>query len=180
MSRLTGRLRGEGGFTLVELLVALLVMSLVMGGTLTAVMAAVRGERYAHEFAEQIDGMRVAMDRLRKEVRSTRAVRLGSDDDTLILWLDRDQDQVPDTGEVVTYELVDVGGGLAELRRWTQAQGPAAAMVVARNLEPGTPFSYDAPPQDTKVVTITFQGASDWDLAPENLSVTTAVRVRNV
>jgi len=174
------RLQEEHGFSLVELMVAMIIMGVVGTATLGVVTAALRSQRFASEVRDEVEGVRVGMDRLRKEVRSTRQVRTGSTARQLNLWLDRNQNHVPDAGELVTYLINDVGGGSADLRRWNDVQGQGGAVVVARGLQLADAFVYDLAPQDTRTVTITLTAISDSPQGPSPLTTTSIVRVRNV
>lgn len=173
------RLRGEQGAGLVEVLVVMVVLGILSTAVFSVLAATVRAEHMAGEVRGEIESVRVALDRLRKELRSTREVRTGSDADTLNLWLDSNQDDAPAAQELITYELAPVGGGFAELRRWNAAQTAASPQIVARDLLDLDPFGYDPAVVNASVVTVTLTAASDSTRVDKQTTHATTVRLRN-
>ena len=135
MRRRTAGSGEEGGFTLVELLVAVMVMSIVMGGITSVIISTTRVESDQQELQQVVDDGRLSLTRIRQEVREARRVLDGSDASALHFWVDRNQDALVQDAEVVCY-AVDPLAGASEPRyriaRWEGAvDGCSAALIPA-------------------------------------------------
>ena len=75
MRRLPSRGRGEGGFTLVELLVASAMGVVVMGAVASLVISAVRDQPKISKQAQNISTARYVLERLTHELRNGVAVK---------------------------------------------------------------------------------------------------------
>ncbi len=197
--------RGEGGFTLVELLIVMVITGVVMGGAYSVINQSMRTEQYSDQLRTVMDEGRISLERIRGELREARHVYRSPtcpDPDAeclnshrLSFWVDADQDHDPVPAEQVHYcirELGDdacvqpVAGGRYELVRWTEdplaaSTSPADARVIARTIVGAdTPFVFDAEPSDTSHVTITYQLDTQLPRGPQQLEVSATVRLRNV
>lgn len=106
----------EEGMSLIELLVVLALLSLVGGSILAVATTTLRAERTAEDLARNLDATRIAVERVRDEVRGADGVCEGSDDRSMAVWIDRAADGTVNAGEVVTFTLEDADIGMA-LRR---------------------------------------------------------------
>lgn len=172
------RLHEERGAGLVEILVVMVLMGIVTSAIVSVVAASLRAEHVASEVRGELESVRVAFDRLRKEVRGTNEVRAGSDAKTIHLFLDRNADASPGADELISYSLTATAGGPAELRRWTAAQGAGNAVVVARGLRDQAVFTY-LPAVGPTVVEITLAAESDSTRVQKVITHSTTVRLRN-
>lgn len=146
----------EQGFTLVELLVVVLLMSVIGGATTSVIVSTLRTEQLQSEMQATMDDGRIALERIRKEVRAARQVFETSCETAtdctpstrLHFWVDQNQDGDRTPEEVVCYLTESTGSGQYQLVRWTRAQvvnpavdvycdasdRPAGATVLARTL----------------------------------------------
>ncbi|MEX2549494.1 MAG: prepilin-type N-terminal cleavage/methylation domain-containing protein [Nitriliruptoraceae bacterium] len=149
----------EGGFTLVELLVAVVVMSIVMGGITSVVISTTRVESDQQELQQVVDDGRVSLTRIRQEVREARRILAGSDGSQLHFWVDRNQDALVQPEEVVCYAVEALDGtstGRYRIARWegaddgcSEALVPADAPTLASTLldpEPFVGYTPEIPP----------------------------------
>jgi hypothetical protein len=117
---------------------------------------------------------------LRGELRSARRVYTDSTARTLHVWIDRDQDNLQDTTEQVTFQVRDDPTG-PQLVRFTAA-APTPVLVV-RNIALADAFAYPTAPTPTaatRVVTLTFTADARTTGGPQAITVTDSVRLRNV
>jgi prepilin-type N-terminal cleavage/methylation domain-containing protein len=178
--RLRHRLNAEGGFTLVELIIALTITGIVASATASVLLTSLRAEGFARELRTSMDDGRVALDRIRRELRSARRVYTDSTARTLHVWIDRDQDNLQDTTEQVTFQVRDDPTG-PRLVRFTAA-APTPVLVV-RNIALADAFAYptaSTPTAATRVVTMTFTADVRTTGGPQPITVTDSVRLRNV
>lgn len=192
--------RGQAGFTLVELLVVVAVTSVIATAITSVVISSFRIEQNQQSFQDVIDDGRIAMQRVRGELRSARRVHEDSDARTLRMWVDADQDQAISDSEQICFVVEPFGGSGEQwqLVRWTHAATaddcapgitpPAGGerRVVARTLTDPEVFAYDPPPAADPLAAPTRE--VDLRLVLEvvgarNLSETTvrgSIRLRNV
>jgi len=74
VARMRARLRGDGGFTLVEMLVATLIFSLLTGTMLMAVLASARSATAGRELNNLNEEARLVLNRMSRELREARRV----------------------------------------------------------------------------------------------------------
>ncbi len=172
----------EGGFTLVEMLVAIALTGVITGATTSVVVTMLRTEARAVELSDVLAEARAGLTRTQNELRE--AKRLYPDADgaaecdprVLELWVDDNGDDLLQPDEHVFYAL-DVEDGVGHLDRYVD-DASHEPRVVARNLEVEDVFTCDLDPPDTRVV--------DIDLGvrgPRGLSTTDidgSARLRNV
>jgi len=180
VSRLRRRPDGEDGFTIVELMIALTITGIVASATASVLMTSLRAERFARELRTSMDDGRIALDRVRGEVRSARRVYTDSTARVLHVWIDRNQDNLQDSTEQVTFEVRDDPTG-PQLVRFTAAA--PTPVLVARNIALADAFAYPTSPTPTagtRVVTMTFTSDVRASGGPQAITVTDSVRLRNV
>lgn len=132
MTATRDRLRTEGGFSLVELLVIIAIFAMV-GSAITGVMITTqRSEQYQRRLQDVMDDGRVSVDRIRQELRAARRVLHTTCDttsdcepsDRLHFWVDQNQDALVQDEEVVCYIVstaFDTSPNRYRLLRWTGA-----------------------------------------------------------
>lgn len=145
----------EGGFTLVELLVVMMLMGVIGAATTGVIISTLRTEQMQREMQETMDDGRIALQRIRGEVRAARqifetscepAITDCTPSTRLHFWVDQNQDGAQTPDEVVCYLTEPIGstGEQFQLVRWTEATAgasgcdagtrPPDAQVVARTL----------------------------------------------
>ncbi|MTV25552.1 prepilin-type N-terminal cleavage/methylation domain-containing protein [Nitriliruptoraceae bacterium ZYF776] len=167
------RRRDETGFTLVELLVVMVLAAIIGTAVVTSIVTVTRVERTASEVQDDLGTARIAVDRLRRELRG--AVNVTADSGPRQLQF-RVVDPATGQRELVTWSLVDDGEGGALLRR---REGPPTAptRTIAGNLLLADVFTYDRSPPATGAVDVALQVASSPD---RTFLADASVRLRNV
>ena len=83
-----GLLRGESGYSLIELLTVLAILGVVMGGLTTVFVSATNAETDMNNRFQAQQGARLALDKLRREVHcASAATPAGSNTSTITLTL---------------------------------------------------------------------------------------------
>jgi type II secretory pathway pseudopilin PulG len=164
---------------MVELLVTLLIAGIIGAALVTSVLTVNRTERTMQAVRDNVDEARISLDRLRIELRGARRIFHDPDGDELQFWIDRNGDEQIQIEEIVHFGLIDDGEGGARLERWT-ADAPGRRQVVAWNLVPNTPFTYDQPSPRTRLVDVELVVDAGGDRGAEPKIVHTQVRLRNV
>lgn len=184
----------ESGVSLVELLVAISLLAVIGSATVTVVVTTSQSQNRTANLGQVMSDARTSLDRIRKEVRGARRVYGGdapgstnpagqsnvSDQDTLSFWIDRNDDDLQQASEQITYQLVDLtASGRFEIVRFTH-DDPTDTRSMAKTLVNTDPFSYDVAPPDTRVIDfgMDFQVASGQTFEPLDIGGT--VRLRNV
>jgi prepilin-type N-terminal cleavage/methylation domain-containing protein len=154
------RVRGEAGFTLVELLVTITIMGIVASAITSVVMSTMRVEQQESTLQDVIDDGRISLQRIRQELRAARRVHEDSGPGNLRMWVDQDQDQIPTPEEQLCFlvELLPGSTDQWQISSWTHAEEPedcetgaavpvgASRRVVASTLTDPAPFAYHPPP----------------------------------
>jgi hypothetical protein len=169
-------LRDESGLTLPELMVASVISMLVGALTVVSITTALRVDDFTREDSEALGELRTATERFEKEVRQARKVYEGSTGDRIQFWVDYNRNNQQELAEQIIWEE-ELIGDRAVLER-TNAAGSFETLVNS-GLTPGTPFSYNFPPPETTVVTITLVGDVKSESTPSGRTVRTQVRLRN-
>lgn len=194
------RPRDDGGFTLVELLVALVLFGIIGTLTLTAVINTQHDYRLAGDQAQGLSDVKVASERLARDIRDARAVVCdnAASDPTctrhLQLWIDYNSDYVQDPGEVVTWQIVPETAGLGicgptghcTLLRTVNGTSAVEARTIVTNVAftydvlPATSFAPPAGQPHTRLVntTMTYDALTKGGTQPKQVSFT--ARLRNV
>jgi prepilin-type N-terminal cleavage/methylation domain-containing protein len=189
----------EGGFTLVELMVALTIMGLVMGAITSTVISTMRLDQQQVSMQDVIDDGRISLQAIRRELRSARRVHEGSDSRSLRFWVDQDQDQIVSPEEEICYLVEPFGtrGDQWQISRWTNATEPehcqagatppaGGRRVVARTLvDPDAFVEYlpvpagpDQPATREVHVLLELEVAGARNI--DSTTVETSIRLRNV
>ena len=79
------RLRGEGGYSLVELLTVMAILSVILGGLTTLFVSGSNAQLDQNRRFEAQQAARVAMDALKRDVHCSTAALPGTNSSTLIL-----------------------------------------------------------------------------------------------
>ena len=184
MARLLRPPRDERGLTLSELLVSVGLLSIVLLGIVLGSTFVYRGHTMTSQDSDTLDQLRVALDRVEREVRQARRVYVGSTSSYLQIWADFDRDNQQDLTERIVYQVTEQpsGSGRGQLTRTTMAAG-APVKILARDLVYTLGFAYFSySPADPALATLVrFQFKADVDpgrFARER-TVTTEVRLRN-
>lgn len=129
-----GRSRADAGFSLVELSVAMSLLVVLMTITLTIVVSTREVFVSADDEATGQTDVRTAVERLGKDIRSSRGVYPGATAARLELWVDYDSDYRVDTAEIVTWELQANGTGQFDVRRTEDGTGTITAETIIDQL----------------------------------------------
>lgn len=180
----------ERGVTLVELLVVMALTAIIGTATVAVVQSATATERFTHEMRTVMDDARIALGRVRKEIRAARIVMPNSTASHLDMWVDQNQDNDRTSDEMINFcvrpvdttdPCVDPSAtGQFDLVRWTDAQGYSEARVAATTLRTADVFSYQPAPEETRLVTVTLALDLDTTRGPQALDVSATVRLRNI
>jgi type II secretory pathway component PulJ len=120
---------GEGGFTLIELVLTVALLTVVMGGLLTVFESVQRSATFVQERSETLDEMRVALDQMTKEIRQAEEVKTTSTASRLEMTT-----YVLGTKQSIVYEVVS-----GTLKR---TMGSAAAAPIQKNVASTSLFTY--------------------------------------
>jgi type II secretory pathway pseudopilin PulG len=178
----------EEGITLVELSIASFILLIISAIMLTALMMVARTNNIVAEDTEALTTARIARQRIERELRQADEILTASSATSLGLWLDANNDDVKDAGELVTWTFADIDGvpgGKAELMRTVAdpAFDPQPNGIHYRSpLGSGyTPFTYDVTAPATQKVTITLIVEPETDgRGGEPVTLTSTVSPRNV
>lgn len=181
-------LRDDQGISLVELAISSFILLIISAIMLTAVMMASRTNKIIAEDTETLTTARIARARVEQEIRQADQILAGSSADSIVLWLDVNNDDVQDVGEQITWSFVDqdgLSGGKADLIRSSDDTAVADRPNGSHYRSPlgtgYTPFTYDALPPGTQQVTITLivepENAAN---GAEPVTLTSTVTPRNI
>jgi prepilin-type N-terminal cleavage/methylation domain-containing protein len=199
------RANTEAGFSLVELLVVMLLMGIVASAITGVVVSTMRVERQQQQLQDVVDDGRIAIERVRQELRAVRRVYEGSDERAMRVWVDRNQSGTVEPEELLCFVVRDLSlpgavEGQYELVRWNEpddAEDPGEChptatpgdneQVLARTLTspeafveytPDVPEQIEEPPVREVTVRLMLEVAG----APGSgeVAVTGSVRLRNV
>lgn len=163
-------LHPDGGFSLVELLVALAIFAVVGTATSAVAISTLRAQRFATETGAALDQARVAVNRVERDVRGARRIEACANRN-LWFWTDLDLDGVEETNERVRYELTTAG----RLERWTEA-APARQAVAGNLRTDQAPFTCVTSTPSTVTLSFSTQAVTP---GPASMSFGTVVRLRN-
>jgi type II secretory pathway pseudopilin PulG len=191
------RLRRDGGFQLIEGMMVTLLLG-VLGMAITSVVASsLRTERVTDDLRTNLNEARVAVERMRLDVREARRIYPTSPQGVangpaqLAIWRDVNQDQLQQTTEQVTYRFSTAADGTGQLERRTEAMAPGQWRVIARHLDMSTGTdgkprlrleTAPTPPKTrtvTMVVTVVARPGTGAGAGAQKLSITETVRLRN-
>ena len=196
--------KDDRGFTLVELLVAMLVTGVVLGGITAVVLSSLRVEQNQRQLQDVVDDGRLALTRIRQEVREARRILPGSDEKRLYFWVDKNQDALVQPEELVCYvvEPIDGSNDRFQVSRWDRAmtiddcepglgeldsgEDPNRTVVAKTLLNEGpfvefTPEVSEIPEAPaTREVEIYLNLEADAPRGPDSMEVQGSIRIRNV
>lgn len=193
--------RDESGFTLVELLVVILLTGVIASAITGVIVSTLRVERQQQQLQDVIDDGRIAIERVRQELRAVRRVYEDSDERAMRVWVDRNQSGTVEDEEQLCFVVQHLPGGIEgeqyQLVRWSHAEEPEDctpeatpgpnAQVLARTLTapeaftdytPGVPEDVTQPP--VREVTVRMMLEVAGQPGSGEVAVTGSVRLRNV
>jgi type II secretory pathway pseudopilin PulG len=189
------RLRQDGGFQLIEAMMVTLLLS-VLGMAITSVtVSSLRTERVTDDIGTNLNQARMAVERMRLDVREARRIYPTSPQGVahgpahLAVWRDGNQDQLQQPSEQVTYRFSTAADGTGRLERRTEEMSPGEWRVIARHLDmsvgadgkPRSRFETSTAPPKTRMVTmvVTVVARPGTGAGAQKLSITETVRLRN-
>lgn len=170
-------LLAEDGVSLVELGIAGMIFMMLLTVLYAGANVVQRTEVFTDDASRSLGELRVASERLTKELRQARQVYAPSSASQIWFWVDRDRDSQEDPSERITWSTVAVGNS-AELRRKTDAD--VAAAIITRDLVPGDIFQYSPAPPTTRLVTVNLTTDARPSGNAGSRNVRTEIRLRNV
>ena len=173
------RRRRQDGMTLVELLVVL-----VVGGVLTTIsLSALASGRdtltRAQDDAQGQADVAGVVQRLSADLRQARRVEPGSAPGMLVLWVDRDGDEVRSAAEAVTWQVMSPPAGRRHFRL-ARLDGAGRHTDEARTLVSPDVFTFDSadPARVRSVgVDLRYDALPDGHLGEKRVSL--RIRLRN-
>ena len=150
------RTRSDDGVTLVETLVVMVLMTIIGTILLVAVVDSNKLARATNDQTQGLTDMRIATERLTRDIRDARSVLCNPSGTTaalvsdttctyhLQLWSDYNSDYVQQTSETVTWHLrAGASAGQYDLVRQVSGQ---SEIVEARTIVKNVAFTYDLLP----------------------------------
>jgi prepilin-type N-terminal cleavage/methylation domain-containing protein len=134
---------GQAGFTLVELLVVVVLMGIIGAAITNVVVTTLQTSRTNSDVRAKLDQTRLAVERVREEIRGADEVCTHSDGTEVAIWTDMNRDGLYQAGEVTRFLVADVSG-----QRILQRQdGTGTVRAIVGNVAPATSyFAYDLAP----------------------------------
>ncbi len=139
----------QAGVTLVELMVTMLITSLVGAMIVAAYMLTSRSDRQASQDHQALATLRLANDRIERDLRQARRIYNDSTAGRLHMWVDYDRDNQQDLSERITFEITTnnglapaVAGTTSTLRRKTDAPA-STSLLIADNMQLFPPADVD-------------------------------------
>lgn len=155
----------EDGFTLVETVAASVVGILVLTTVLSVFLSAQRSENFQQGRAQGLDEIRLAMERMTKEIRQVQTVRAGSSASVL------DVDTfVEGTATHVIYRVT--GTDL------TRTEGSSTITLVTQ-LIGSSMFTYTPSATSPSVITVTIRSRPTPNAPETTLVLTSEIKLRN-
>jgi prepilin-type N-terminal cleavage/methylation domain-containing protein len=187
---LLDRLRhDERGFSLVELLVTMLVGGVLISALTTTGVSFLRTERMSNGTRDNMDAARVAIERIRPDLRQARFIMthspsgIATSSNAVVIWVDRNQDQVQQANEQIVFRFRSVDG-VGVLERLTEEPG-GTPQVLAGGLDlSASSFVFNHPAGEpvsastVVTITLTFNKLPHSGAVP--LQAVERVRLRNV
>ncbi len=113
-------LHDDGGISLVELAISSFILLIISTIMMTALMIVTRTNKIVAEDTETLTTARIARARMEQEIRQADEVLASSTSSSITIWLDENNNDTQDVGELITWSFIDidgVSGGKAELMR---------------------------------------------------------------
>jgi prepilin-type N-terminal cleavage/methylation domain-containing protein len=178
----------DRGATLVELLVTMLVVGLVASAITATGVSFLRAERLSNGTRDNMDAARIAIERIRPDLRQARFIMthspsgIATSSSAVALWVDRNQDQIQQPDEQIVFRLREVGG-VGVLERVVESNSTPQTLVGGLALASSS-FSFNHPAgrpvSASTVVTITLTLSKSPHSGARPLQVQEQVRLRNV
>lgn len=161
----------EHGFTLIELTIASAILLVATGAVLSVFATSERSSQFVRRRAEALDEMRLAMNRMSKEIRQAEAIDPGSTASRLQV-----DTFVQGVATTVVFEAVG-----EELHR--SVLDESGVEVLEDELDSTSIFAYTvaedtSPVSEARVVTLTLQ-VRPIQLPDTVLTLTSEIRLRN-
>lgn len=145
----TSKRAGEVGMTLVELMVAMLITGIVAAMVVAAYILTTRVDRQTSQDHQALSTLRLATDRIERDLRQARRVYKDSNASRLHMWVDYDRDNQQDLSERITFEI-KTNNGLAPATAGTTStltrttDDPATSpLLIADNMQLFPPADVD-------------------------------------
>lgn len=180
MTRAMRRHGGDGGFTLVETLVATALVTVLLGIASSAFIAASRSLGRTDDESSGLADVKTVVERLSRDVLASRGVDPSSSNSSLTLWIDYNSNYKQTANETITWTIspnpADPDHFLVQ-----RADGTGATKVEGRALVSDIAFTYDSgvPSATTRTVSVSME----YDALAERASsrrVEFIARLRNV
>jgi prepilin-type N-terminal cleavage/methylation domain-containing protein len=186
--------RGDGGMTLVEVLVAMTLLSVVSAVVLAAVVGTSRALHATDDESSGLADVKTVAERLDRDVRDARGVVCdgaalpdGTPDSSchshLQVWIDLNSNYKLDSGETVTWQLSPLGDG--HHYKVVRSIG-TTSKVEATSLVVNFAFNYDVAPTTTytttktKIVTTGMTYDAFYGSGTKDRTLNFSTRLRNV
>lgn len=187
------RLHAEDGVGIVELIVTIVLLGIIGSATTSVVLSSIRVERVTDDLRTNLDHSRVAVERMRRDVREARRVYVTGQDGVasgstqIAIWRDVNQDQLQQISEQVTYRLNAAGDGTVNLERRVGTDPAGTWRVIAQRLDQSIGLDgkaktrFDLSPAAPKTASLSMVlSVKPRDTADTKLlSITETVRLRN-
>ena len=167
----------DSGISLPELMMALAISVTTTLLLMTIAFTTNSVEAFAQDDSATLAELRLATERITKEVRQSRIIYTDSTDRILHFWVDYDLDNQQDAEERIYWEVLTTSGD-TDLVRYTEAD--ATPILVAETMVDGATFAY-APVVGSvpRVVTITLTMDYDPSEPPASRVIESQIRIRN-
>lgn len=167
----------EAGITISELMVALSITTITTLLLTTITFTTNRVDSFAQDDSATMAELRVATERITKEIRQSRIIYPDSTDRLVHFWVDYDLDNQQDPDERISWE-VRTESGDTDLVRYTEAD--PTPLVIGESYVDGPTFTYDPVIGSIpRVVTITLTMDEDPNQAPGSRVIESEIRIRN-
>ncbi len=145
--RLLRRLRGRGGYTLIELIVVLSIFMLIVTALTKLFTSGAKAELDMNRRFEAQQNARLALDRMRRELHCASAITPGTDADgdtyvtTISVSLPSQCPSAKGVATTVVYDTSSAGTSRWKIRRTVNS----ATAIIADYVTMDDPFKYTAP-----------------------------------
>lgn len=156
--------KSEEGYTIVELMITIGIFTIVLSALIGVFISVQRSQAYVADRTQSLDNLRVAMDRLSKEVRQATVVGARSATSLAMTTF------VSGSAEDVTWAVT--GGTLTRTNQW------GASTPLLRNVTNSDVFTYTPATGRPIVVTVRLK-MRPVQIPDTVLELTSEIRLRN-